>query len=567
MKLWILTIVLFFCVSVVDAQTKIVLENNKSLNQQITVENCIYVIKNDFILNGDLMIPANCVLEFEGGNVFGNHNIFLGRNCKIIGHGIEEIKIGGAIYLNHKAYIGNINLVRNTSFNNAEESFVIISDEHIRYPNDGDVNTNIILDNVTINYFDNKHYDYGNAVEIVSGNGNTNDRSHYKGMYNFTFSNVYVNGYFNGAFYIHALEDGWITALTFDRCFIERCTTGWKIDSYSSAAIEQVNITNCGIQNCDWSKYAVDCGKAELYVNNFRTWDWWNNHNVGSPFRFTEETRKTFIDVLHESRKYDLDSEHYQFNNNIHVDNWTYDRDIERIIDLKHGFVKLITLYTLPNGTYRIPQDKVMINALGIDANVLGGTMVVSGGMHEKLLTFVSNYTRKERVVATLAFYQTPPATEFVDYDVWTYSLTTPTLSGQSSDRPVYANETWCKGRYFFDTDLGKPIWWNGLYWVDADGKRITYPIAVYINDMDLSYKKQPDVCTSYTNKLIAKKGFKLPANITIRMNNIALKIGTEYTYNSSTGEFKIFGFGGSGGVTGDITIIADAIKGDLKDK
>ena len=114
---------------------------------------------------------------------------------------------------------------------------------------------------------------------------------------------------------------------------------------------------------------------------------------------------------------------------------------------------------------------------------------------------------------------------------------------------------------------MGKPIWWNGSYWVDADGKRITYPIAVYINDMDLSYKNQPDIGTSYTNKLIAKKGYKLPASITIRMNNIALKIGTEYLYNSLTGEFKILGFGGSGGVTGDITIIADAIKGDLKDK
>lgn len=186
--------------------------------------------------------------------------------------------------------------------------------------------------------------------------------------------------------------------------------------------------------------------------------------------------------------------------------------------------------------------------------------------MYEKLLTFVGNYTRKERVVATLAFYQTPPTTELVDYNIWTYSLTTPTLSGQSFDRPEYTNEVWCKGKYFFDTDLSKPIWWNGSYWVDADGKRISYPIAVYINDMDLSNKKQPNVGASYSNKLIAKKGYQLPVSIIIRMNNIALILGTEYTYNSSTGEFKILGFGGSGGVTGEITIIADAIKGDLKE-
>lgn len=292
-------------------------------------------------------------------------------------------------------------------------------------------------------------------------------------MYNFTFSKVYVNGYFNRAFFIHALEDGWITAFTFDKCFVERCSNGWKIDSESSSAVEQVNIANCGIQNCDWTYYAVDCGKAELYITNFRTWDWWNNHNVGSPFRFTDETRKTFIDVLHESRRYDMDSEKNQFNNNIHVENWTYDRDIERIIDLRHGFVKLHTLYTLPNGTYRIPQDKKIINALGLDANVLGGTMVVSGGVNEKILVFASNYQSNNRVIATLSFYSKPSDTKLVDYNTWTYSFTTPTLSGKSSERPKYTKETWCKGRYFFDTDLGKPIWWTGEKWVDTNGNRV----------------------------------------------------------------------------------------------
>jgi hypothetical protein len=292
-------------------------------------------------------------------------------------------------------------------------------------------------------------------------------------MYNFTFSNVNVNGYFNRAFYIHALSDGWITALTFDRCFVERCSNGWKIDSFSSSAIQQVNITNSGIQNYNWTQYAVDCGKAELYIDNFRTWDWWNNHNVGSPFRFTEETRKSYIDVLHESRQYDFVSEKYQFNNNIHVENWTYDRDIEKIIDLKHGFVKLITLYTLPNGTYRIPQDKLAINSLGIDASVLGGTMVVSGGINEKLLVFASNFRSKNKIVAILSFDREPSITEFVNYNTWTYSLTTPNLTGNSFTRPEYSNESWCIGRYYFDTDLGKPIWWTGEKWVDAMGNGV----------------------------------------------------------------------------------------------
>lgn len=472
-KTSILAIALFLCELVVDAQTKIVLDKSKSLSKQIVKENCIYVINDILSLDKNITVPDNCVLEFEGGCISGNYDIYLGKYCKIIGHGTEKIMLGGSIYLNHRSFISNINLVKNSAFKHKEDSFIIISDGHIKYPDNSNVNANIIIENVTITYTLKPRHGYGNAVEIVSGNGNKKDKSFYKGMYNFSFSKVYVYGYFNRAFLIHALEDGWITELSFDDCFIDLCANGWKIDSFSSSPIQQINITNSGIQNYDWTYYAVDCGKAELYVKNFRTWDWWNNHNVGSPFRFTEETRKTYIDVLHESRRYDLDSEKYQFNNNIHVENWTYDRDIERIIDLKHGFVKLVTLYTLPNGTYRIPQDKKLINALGIDANVLGGTMVVSGGINEKILFFAGNYQSKNRVIATLSFYGKPSDTKLVDYSTWTYAFTTPTLSGKSSERPKYTNETWCKGRYFFDTDLGKPIWWTGEKWVDALGNRV----------------------------------------------------------------------------------------------
>lgn len=458
-----------------DGKATVVLVKGTSLRRQISVENCIYVIKDNFTLDGDLKIPSNCVLEFEGGRISGEYNIYLGKNCKINGHGSEKIEIGGSIYLNHSNLVGNINLVRSAAFKKTDDSFVIISDKYIGTPFNNNVssNKNIVLDNVTISYLNNSRCDFGNAVEIVSGNGNSKDKSFHRGMYNFTFSKVCVNGYFNRAFYIHALTDGWITSLTFDNCFIERCTNGWKIDSESPSPISQVCITNSGIQNYDWTRYAVDCGKAELYVRHFRTWDWWNNHNVDSPYRFTDETRQSFIDVLYESRKYDLISENNQFNNNIHVENWTYDRDIEKIIDLGHGFVKLTTLYTLPNGTYRIPQDKIKINALGIDANVLGGTMIVSGGINEKLLIFVGNFRSDKRIIATLAFDRDPLSSEFVNYNTWTYSVTTSNISGRSSDRPEYNNETWSKGMYFFDTDLGKPIWWNGKVWVDASGAKV----------------------------------------------------------------------------------------------
>lgn len=39
--------------------------------------------------------------------------------------------------------------------------------------------------------------------------------------------------------------------------------------------------------------------------------------------------------------------------------------------------------------------------------------------------------------------------------------------SGAMADRPTTSMYT---GKRFFDTTLGKPIWWNGAKWVDATG-------------------------------------------------------------------------------------------------
>ena len=41
------------------------------------------------------------------------------------------------------------------------------------------------------------------------------------------------------------------------------------------------------------------------------------------------------------------------------------------------------------------------------------------------------------------------------------------TAAGATADRPAVGLYT---GQYYFDTDLGIPIWYNGTDWVDATG-------------------------------------------------------------------------------------------------
>lgn len=45
--------------------------------------------------------------------------------------------------------------------------------------------------------------------------------------------------------------------------------------------------------------------------------------------------------------------------------------------------------------------------------------------------------------------------------------LNAATLSGTTADRPTTNLGI---GRPYFDTDLGIPIWWDGVSWVDAAG-------------------------------------------------------------------------------------------------
>lgn len=54
------------------------------LSQELlSTPNTKYVIKNDFILVEDIIIPDNCILEFDGGNIIGNHAV-IGQNTGII---------------------------------------------------------------------------------------------------------------------------------------------------------------------------------------------------------------------------------------------------------------------------------------------------------------------------------------------------------------------------------------------------------------------------------------------------------------------------------------------------
>ena len=64
-----------------DGMGKIILRKNKTFAEQLTQTNTIYVIRYDFVLTGNVTIPANCELKFDGGRL--DNGTLIGNNTVI----------------------------------------------------------------------------------------------------------------------------------------------------------------------------------------------------------------------------------------------------------------------------------------------------------------------------------------------------------------------------------------------------------------------------------------------------------------------------------------------------
>lgn len=88
-----------------------VLKGNHSFASQVTEPNMKYVIKHDFVLDGNVTIPANCVLEFDGGSISAgsgeNKDTITGQNTFVKAPQIKifnNIKFDGS-FSNLELYI------------------------------------------------------------------------------------------------------------------------------------------------------------------------------------------------------------------------------------------------------------------------------------------------------------------------------------------------------------------------------------------------------------------------------------------------------------------------------
>ena len=118
----------------------IIMRRDKTFSEQLTQTNTIYVIRYDFELDADVTIPANCVLEFDGGSISGEHTI-TGNNTYLEGIVNISCQFVGSVSNTtiYSRWFDN-NTKLSTLFNLAEDKIVILEpdnynvDYYIRIP-------------------------------------------------------------------------------------------------------------------------------------------------------------------------------------------------------------------------------------------------------------------------------------------------------------------------------------------------------------------------------------------------------------------------------------------------
>ena len=119
--------------------------------------------------------------------------------------------------------------------------------------------------------------------------------------------------------------------------------------------------------------------------------------------------------------------------------------------------------------------------------------------------------------------------------------------------RPVLTNDK--IGFPFFDTIIRRNIVYDGASWFNFDGS-VANKVTLTLSHLTYS-DSVLNTDNTYSVVFSADEEYTLPSTIIVTMGDATLVAGTDYTYDSTTGEISILGVGGSGGVTDDVEIRA----------
>lgn len=233
---------------------------NTLTQEMMSIQNTKYVIKYDYILGEDVTIPANCILELDGGSIIGNgtsKDTIIGNNTIIVGNKntFSNVTFTG-IFDNNQVFVSWF--VENTDkslVNAMTLGKTIILDKDITFTQDVSLTKN----DTTIK---SNHYTITEGLFSLSFDSVSNVTIEGINFYGTTTNQDNVNNAlaFNGA-----------SNCTIKDCVLDGC--------YSYGFIFQ-NSTKCSIESCEFKQtgavvrnmlsYGKSCDYLTISNNKFK---------------------------------------------------------------------------------------------------------------------------------------------------------------------------------------------------------------------------------------------------------------------------------------------------------
>lgn len=214
--------------------------NEVSFASQLSAQNTIYVIHDDFTLTADVTIPANCTLQFEGGSLT-NNNLTLGDNCKVINGDFKNF--------------GTITCGNNAEFVNCK-ALGLTSDLGVIY---ADTKTNLRLYNCSIEV-DNEH-NTNTSVGCVYFKDSSDiiiKESEFTGGI-LILNQDHPTDLYNGGCYFRGCND-----ILVDKCTLKNS----QLEGFNFVLCNKVTISNCIAFDTGNSGIATSGGSDFVVIGN-----------------------------------------------------------------------------------------------------------------------------------------------------------------------------------------------------------------------------------------------------------------------------------------------------------
>lgn len=458
------------CVANKSGMEYVVLSSSLPFEDQVTKPNTIYEVRYIYDLkNNRVKIPTNCVIKIEGGSI-QNGILVLSSFCSIHSVGPNKpVLCNVNIEMNKCCEIDNVGFQYH-NLRNSIITFYYSSVDSGRFRG----LPNIIIQNCRFDIRNQKH-----EGTVFTANADVKESNlNAAGCSGFTFCNLDIYGNLGDGFVFNSIyKNSWINDVYFSTVNQFGSICGWRFNTGQKGTMQHITITNCSYQHEPETTFAIDAKNvSDLTISGTRFWDF--NEPGTSVCRFDTGCWGIFMSNIKSSdivKPYtivegdkDADTDGRIFISN----ELLYRGDISKYL-LATDDVTVKDLYKLPNGLYLLSRKAAADyrNHWGIrlgDDYKDNALLRVEKRMSCLFVEVVSSKRISENPRFNKGQMQSIATTNITDTPIKSLWNIMPSIDMVSISQ-LNRIEAFDGESRFVET-INKPVWWNGNNWVESDG-------------------------------------------------------------------------------------------------